>query len=230
MLIASGVLAVLVGGVFVALLLAISTLREATEREARAKDVVAAAVTAEKLVLDLETGLRGLVPRGRPLPRVRRTGADRAARPSREFRAAGASDPAQCSGGGSRSINEYIDDYLPADRRHRPRQPGRGGSSVADERGQAPRRRDPRAVHAFIAAEDAEARGARRRPPTGPTGDRARRARGSCLGGADPRLRRLPRAVDRRAGARRRAGREPARRPASCRCGSARAAPVRWAS
>jgi signal transduction histidine kinase len=60
MLVASCVLAALVAGVFVLLLLAISTLRDATDREAHAKDVVTSAVKTEKLVLDLETGLRGL--------------------------------------------------------------------------------------------------------------------------------------------------------------------------
>ena len=60
LLLASCVLAALVAGVFVLLLLAISTLRDATDREAHAKDVVTSAVTTEKLVLDLETGLRGL--------------------------------------------------------------------------------------------------------------------------------------------------------------------------
>ena len=61
MLIASVVVAILVGGVFIALLLAISTLRDATVREARAKAALTAAVTAENAVLDLETGLRGLI-------------------------------------------------------------------------------------------------------------------------------------------------------------------------
>jgi signal transduction histidine kinase len=50
-----------VGGVFIALLLAISTLRDATVREARAKAALSAAVTAENAVLDLEAGLRGLI-------------------------------------------------------------------------------------------------------------------------------------------------------------------------
>jgi signal transduction histidine kinase len=60
LLIASCVLAALVAGVFLLLVVAVSTLRDATEREAHAKDVVTSAVKTEKLVLDLETGLRGL--------------------------------------------------------------------------------------------------------------------------------------------------------------------------
>jgi signal transduction histidine kinase len=61
MLAASGVLALLVAGVFVALILALSALREATQEEAKSKDVTAAALGLEKLVLDVETGLRGYV-------------------------------------------------------------------------------------------------------------------------------------------------------------------------
>src|SRR6266508_2271675 len=61
MVAASAVLAVLVVGVFLALVLAVSALREATRQEARSKDVTASALTLEKLVLDIETGLRGYV-------------------------------------------------------------------------------------------------------------------------------------------------------------------------
>ncbi|MBA3244789.1 MAG: CHASE3 domain-containing protein [Actinobacteria bacterium] len=59
MLVASVVLAVLVAGAFAALIVAVSTLREANEREARSKDVTQATLQLEKLVVDLETGLRG---------------------------------------------------------------------------------------------------------------------------------------------------------------------------
>jgi signal transduction histidine kinase len=61
MVAASAVLAVLVVGVFLALVLAVSALREATTQEARSKDVTASALALEKLVLDIETGLRGYV-------------------------------------------------------------------------------------------------------------------------------------------------------------------------
>jgi len=60
MLLASFVLAVLVAAAFAILLLAVFALREATERESRAKDVTAASLELEKLVVDLETGTRGL--------------------------------------------------------------------------------------------------------------------------------------------------------------------------
>jgi signal transduction histidine kinase len=59
LLVASAALAVLVAAVFVALILAISTLREATDEEAQSKDVTAAALELEKLVLDSQTGLTG---------------------------------------------------------------------------------------------------------------------------------------------------------------------------
>jgi signal transduction histidine kinase len=61
LLLASVVLSLFVGAAFVALILAISALREANEREARATEVTAATLRLEKLVIDLETGLRGLV-------------------------------------------------------------------------------------------------------------------------------------------------------------------------
>jgi signal transduction histidine kinase len=61
MIVASVVLAVLVAGVFAVFIQAVSALNDATAREARAKDVRAATVELEKLVIDLETGLRGFV-------------------------------------------------------------------------------------------------------------------------------------------------------------------------
>nr|MDQ4030059.1 CHASE3 domain-containing protein [Actinomycetota bacterium] len=61
MLLASAMLALVVAAAFATLLLAVFALREATERESRAKDVTAASLELEKLVVDLETGLRGLV-------------------------------------------------------------------------------------------------------------------------------------------------------------------------
>jgi signal transduction histidine kinase len=60
MLLASAVLAVLVVTAFALLVVAISALRDATRQEARAKDVTASALVLERIVLDLDTGLRGL--------------------------------------------------------------------------------------------------------------------------------------------------------------------------
>jgi two-component system, sensor histidine kinase and response regulator len=59
MTLAAAAVAVLVGAAFAALLLAISSQRSATAEEAHSKDVTAATLRLEKLVVDLETGIRG---------------------------------------------------------------------------------------------------------------------------------------------------------------------------
>src|SRR5215210_4275648 len=58
---ASLILALVVAVVFAVLLEAVSALDRATTREAHAKDVTAATLRLEKLVIDMETGLRGLL-------------------------------------------------------------------------------------------------------------------------------------------------------------------------
>lgn len=58
---ASAVLAVLVAAAFVILILSLATLREATRQEEQSRDVTAEALMLQKLVLDVETGLRGYV-------------------------------------------------------------------------------------------------------------------------------------------------------------------------
>jgi signal transduction histidine kinase len=58
---ASVVLALLVAAAFAILVLAILSLRRSTDTATRSKDVTAATLQLEKLVLDLETGLRGFV-------------------------------------------------------------------------------------------------------------------------------------------------------------------------
>jgi signal transduction histidine kinase len=58
---ASAVLALLVGGAFVILVLALSAHREATREAAESHDVTVEALTTQKLVVDVETGLRGYV-------------------------------------------------------------------------------------------------------------------------------------------------------------------------
>ena len=65
-LVASVLLAIVVAVVFSVLLLAISSLHKATNSEARSKDVTAATLSLEKVVLDLEAGLRGFVISGQP--------------------------------------------------------------------------------------------------------------------------------------------------------------------
>ena len=58
---ASIVLAVLVAGSFGGLVLAITNLRASNQRVTRSKDVTRSTLVLEKLVVDLETGLRGFV-------------------------------------------------------------------------------------------------------------------------------------------------------------------------
>jgi signal transduction histidine kinase len=58
-------LALIVAAVFGVLLYAVSTLDDATRRERHAKDVTASTLQLEKLVLDLETGVRGFVQTGK---------------------------------------------------------------------------------------------------------------------------------------------------------------------
>jgi signal transduction histidine kinase len=65
MWIASVILALLVAAAFGALLFAVSAQRDATAREARSKDVTVATLRLEKLVVDVETGIRGLTVTGR---------------------------------------------------------------------------------------------------------------------------------------------------------------------
>jgi signal transduction histidine kinase len=59
MLVASALLAVLVSTIFALLVIALSDLSESARREAEAKDVVAETISLQKLVLDLEIGVRG---------------------------------------------------------------------------------------------------------------------------------------------------------------------------
>lgn len=59
LLYASVILAVLVTATFAALIVAVSSLREANDREARATEAVTTSLRLEKTVLDLEFALRG---------------------------------------------------------------------------------------------------------------------------------------------------------------------------
>ena len=65
MVAASAVLAVVVGGVFIAMILALSDMHEAREQEARSKEATASAFALQSLVLDIERNLRGYVFSGR---------------------------------------------------------------------------------------------------------------------------------------------------------------------
>jgi CHASE3 domain sensor protein len=61
MAVACGVLALLVGGAFVFLLVTVTDLRHSTELRQHTREELRAADALEKLVIDLETGLRGFV-------------------------------------------------------------------------------------------------------------------------------------------------------------------------
>jgi signal transduction histidine kinase len=61
MVIASGLLAIIVGGAFAVVLVSITALRGTTEVRRQTRDGLVAADTLEKHVIDLETGLRGFV-------------------------------------------------------------------------------------------------------------------------------------------------------------------------
>ncbi len=65
MIAASAVLALIVAGAFAVLVHALSTLDDATQREAHAKDVTVAALGLEKLVSDLEAGVTGFALTGK---------------------------------------------------------------------------------------------------------------------------------------------------------------------
>jgi signal transduction histidine kinase len=65
MLAASAALALLVAAVFLTLIFALSTSRDANEAEQKSKDITVSALGVEKLVLDMESGLRGYVISGR---------------------------------------------------------------------------------------------------------------------------------------------------------------------
>ena len=61
MVAASAVLALVVGAVFIAMILALSDMHEAREQEARSKQATASAFALQSLVLDIERNLRGYV-------------------------------------------------------------------------------------------------------------------------------------------------------------------------
>jgi signal transduction histidine kinase len=110
---ASVVFATLIAIVFAVLVLAISELRTATEDEAHAKDRSVAALELEKLVLDVETGARGLVITGderflEPWTLARRQLPTRLTDFERRFAGSPQRSQARILG---RSIRAYVNDY-----------------------------------------------------------------------------------------------------------------------
>ncbi len=61
MFFASVVLALIVAAAFGALIFAVSAQRDATKRETRSREVTGEVLRVEKLVVDMETGVRGLI-------------------------------------------------------------------------------------------------------------------------------------------------------------------------
>jgi signal transduction histidine kinase len=113
MIVASAALALLVAAAFGVLVYAVSTVDDATKRERHARAVTATTLELEKLVLDLETGLRGFVITGSPAFLTPWTKA-RAALPAKlaAFRRA-ASTPVQKHRAAALAnlIDDYVNDY-----------------------------------------------------------------------------------------------------------------------
>jgi signal transduction histidine kinase len=158
MIVASVVLAVLVVSVFLVLIQAVSTLNDATRRETRAKDVRAATLVLEKLVIDLENGLRGFVLSGneRFLDPWREARAELPRRLA-TFERLAAADPAQARRARelAREIRDYDQDYsirlIPIARS----QPEAARDEVAEEEGKFRTDRISELFDSFLAAEDA---------------------------------------------------------------------------
>ena len=203
MLVASVVLALLVAGAFAALIFAVSTLRVANEREARSKEVTEATLQLQKLVVDLETGLRGFTLTGnrrllQPYTRGRRSAASAAQTMFLE-RASIDSDQLRRATRITRLISR-TSRTTPARDRARAREPRGRQLGAGDDRGKSADRRDPRALRPFLAEERQLARSAARdggqslRPR-----NRRRRRRARRLHAPDPPLRRAPRPCHRQA-------------------------------
>jgi signal transduction histidine kinase len=113
-MLASAALAVMIAGIFVILAFAVRDLSDAAGRQTRAKDVVADTVVLQKLVIDLETGVRGFAITGNSRF-LRPWRAARAELPERlaNFRREAASDPRsrQAAMHLSDLIQRYIDEY-----------------------------------------------------------------------------------------------------------------------
>ena len=114
MWIASAILATLVAAAFAALILAVDAQRGATAREHRSNDVTVATLQLQKLVVDLETGIRGftLTTQGRflqPYTNARRVLPSRIAALQSLLR--GDSQQLARAERLEQRINEYVEDY-----------------------------------------------------------------------------------------------------------------------
>ena len=111
MLIASVALAAIVVGVFVATILAVSAARTATKQEARSKNLSVQALRLEKLVLDVENGVRGYAyTRDRRFLRPYNTAVRSIPSERRNFRALAQDQPLQARR--AKHIDELIGLYI----------------------------------------------------------------------------------------------------------------------
>ncbi len=114
MLLASIALAAIVVGVFVATILAVSAARTATHQEARSKNLSVAALRLEKLVLDVENGVRGYALTKDPRFLTPYTDAKRALPEQRKrFRSLATDQPLQAARakGLDEAIGLYVEDF-----------------------------------------------------------------------------------------------------------------------
>jgi signal transduction histidine kinase len=156
MIAASGVLALLVGGVFVALILALADLREAREDEARSKDVTSEALGLERQVLEVDSGLSTYVITGSPVLRERyRTSRRELERKLDSFMRVTAGEPQQSERTGVlfERIDRYGTDYLNLVTRLANESIGAAREATRDE-GAEQLRDIQRAFDGFIEAEN----------------------------------------------------------------------------
>ena len=169
MIVASLVLALLIAGVFAVFIQAVSALNDATEREVRANEVRAATFELEKLVLELESGLRGFAITGeRPFLRPWESARESLPESLMEFERIAGGTPAQESraGGIVTATEQYVYEWsepLLALARERPEV---AATTLATQEGTAQTNDIRRRIDVFLAAEnalaDASARSANR--------------------------------------------------------------------
>jgi signal transduction histidine kinase len=169
MIAASVVLALLVAGAFAVLIQAVSALNDATQREVRANEVRAATFQLEKLVLELESGLRGFAITGekpflRPWEAARRLVPGTLA----EFERIAGDTPAQKSraDGIVTEIEEYVYEWSDSLLALAREQPQVARTSLATQEGTELTTNIRNRIDTFLAAEnalaDASARSANR--------------------------------------------------------------------
>jgi signal transduction histidine kinase len=160
MIVASVVLALIVAGVFAVLIQAVSSLNDATQRELRTRDLRAASVELEKLVLDMQTGARGFVFTGderflEPWQEAQ----DDLDRALRDFRRVARTSPSQerLAGDIVSTIDEYANDWSPSLIQIARETPGIAQTTEASAEGQRQTDGISRQIDRFLSAENREA-------------------------------------------------------------------------